>query len=262
MVTGLVLSGGAAKGYAHLGVLHALHEHGLRFDCVAGTSIGAIIGALLAEGHTPSEIKDIFDREKNINLLRFSWQSTGLLSQSGLRRALGRYLKSRRFEDLNFPLFVSTTDLNSGKNHIFHEGELIPALMASSAIPLLFEPVRINGRLFVDGGITCNLPALTIRGSCDRIIGINVNPVHETEVTDSWLQSLERILNIAIQSNIEPQIGLCDDYIEPGNMQEFHLFSLGMGDRMFETGYQSAKKYLNERNNISTAALNATIGGG
>ncbi len=246
MSTGLVLSGGAAKGYAHLGVLQALFERGCRFDCVAGTSIGAIIGALLAEGREPADIKKIFDREKNINLLRFSWQNSGILSQSGLKRALTRHLKARRFEELGLPLYVSTTDLNSGKNHVFNSGELIPALLASSAIPLLFEPVNIGNRLFIDGGITCNLPAHLIRHRCSRLVGVNVNPVHETAGADSWLHSVERVLNIAIQSNIESDIGLCDVYIVPDGMEEFHLFSLGMGDRMFETGYNSALRQFDQ----------------
>ncbi|MBM3919227.1 MAG: patatin-like phospholipase family protein [Sphingomonadales bacterium] len=246
MSTGLVLSGGAAKGYAHLGVLQAFYERNWHFDCIAGTSIGAIIGALLAEGHAPAGIKSIFDREKSINLLRFSRQTAGLLSQSGLRRALARHLKASRFEDLGLPLFVSTTDLNSGKNQVFNSGELIPALLASSAIPLLFEPVNLGNRLYIDGGITCNLPAHLIRPRCSRLVGVNVNPVHESGVTDSWLQSLERVLNIAIQSNIEPEIGLCDVYIVPEGMQEFHLFSLGMGDRMYEAGYQSAARHLDQ----------------
>jgi len=244
MSTGLVLSGGAAKGYAHLGVLQAFFERGWRFDCVAGTSIGAIIGALLAEGRTPADIKSIFDREKNLNLLRFSWQSSGILSQSGLRRALTRHLKARRFEELQLPLFVSTTDLNSGKNQIFSSGDLLPALLASSAIPLLFEPVNIGDRLFIDGGITCNFPAHVLRPGCSRLVGVNVNPVHESGSLDSWLQSLERVLNIAIQSNIQPEIGLCDVYIVPEGMEKFHLFSLGMGDRMYETGYRSALQQL------------------
>jgi hypothetical protein len=77
-------------------------------------------------------------------------------------------------------------------------------------------------------------------------VGVNVNPVYETGESDSWLQSLERVLNIAIQSNIEPEIGLCDVYIVPEGMQEFHLFSLGMGDRMFDAGYNSALRQLDQ----------------
>jgi NTE family protein len=144
-------------------------------------------------------------------------------------------------------LFVSTTDLNSGRNRIFSSGDLIPALLASSAIPMLFEPVNIDNRLFIDGGITCNFPAHVLRSACNRLVGVNVNPVHESGATDSWLQSLERVLNIAIQSNIEPEIGLCDVYVVPEGMQEFHLFSLGMGDRMYETGYQSALRLLDQQ---------------
>lgn len=239
--TGLVLSGGAAKGYAHLGALSALYEAGYSFDAIAGSSVGAIIGALLADGKHPAEIKQIFDKEKNFSLVKFKWKAPGLLSSSGLRAAIKRHLKAKTFEELQKPLWVAATDLGNGCTHYFHEGELMNPLLASSAIPLLFEPIKFQNRQYVDGGLTNNLPAAVLRKNCRHLLGINVNPVGETGQVDGWIAGIERILNIAVHNNVAPQIALLDAYIEPKDMQAFHLFSLDKGEEMFEMGYKAAK---------------------
>lgn len=244
--TGLVLSGGAAKGYAHLGALTALYEAGFSFDAVAGSSVGAIIGALLADGRHPAEIREIFDAEKNFSLVKFKWRAPGLLSSSGLRAALKRHLRAKSFEELQKPLWVTATDLGNGRTHYFHEGELLNPLLASSAIPLLFEPIRYQDRQFVDGGLTNNLPAEILRPHCRQLLGINVNPVGESGEVDGWMASIERVLNIAVHNNVFPQLKLLDAYIEPKGMEAFHLFSLDKGKEMFDMGYESASQLLVE----------------
>jgi len=240
--TGLVLSGGAAKGYAHLGALTALYEAGFSFDAIAGSSVGAIIGALLADGKHPAEIKQIFDQEKNFSLVKFKWKAPGLLSSAGLRAAIKRHLKAKNFEELQTPLWVAATDLGNGHTHYFHAGELMSPLLASSAIPLLFEPIKYQNRQYVDGGLTNNLPAAVLRPNCRRLLGINVNPVGESGEVDGWIAGIERILNIAVHNNVAPQLPLLDAYIEPTGMQAFHLFSLDKGQEMFEMGYTEAKR--------------------
>lgn len=237
--TGLVLSGGAAKGYAHLGALTALYEAGFSFDAIAGSSVGAIIGALLADGLHPAEIKEIFDKEKNFSLVKFKWRAPGLLSSSGLRSAIKRHLKAKTFEELQKPLWVAATDLGNGRTHYFHQGDLLNPLLASSAIPLLFEPIRFQDRQYVDGGLTNNLPAEVLRPHCRRLLGINVNPVGESGQVEGWMAGIERILNIAVHNNVAPQLSLLDAYIEPAGMEAFHLFSLDKGQEMFAMGYDA-----------------------
>jgi NTE family protein len=238
--TGLVLSGGAAKGYAHLGALTALYEAGFSFDAVSGSSVGAIIGALLADGRHPAEIKEIFDAEKNFSLVKFKWKAPGLLSSSGLRAAIKRHLRAKTFEELQKPLWVAATDLGNGRTHFFNAGELLNPLLASSAIPLLFEPIKYQDRQYVDGGLTNNLPAEVLRPYCHRLLGINVNPVGETGEVAGWMAGIERVLNIAVHNNVAPQIKMLDAYIEPEGMAAFHLFSLDKGQEMFQMGYESA----------------------
>ncbi|MFN3529862.1 MAG: patatin-like phospholipase family protein [Bacteroidia bacterium] len=248
--TGLVLSGGAAKGYAHLGALAALYEAGYRFNIISGTSVGAIIGALLADGHTPAEIKNIFDEEKNFNLVKFKWSSPGLLSSAGLKKALKKHLRAQSFEELNLPLWVAATDFSMGKVRYINKGELILPILASCAIPMLFEPIRYDKRLFVDGGLTDNLPASPIHGQCNQLVGINVNPVGQIEKIEGWMQSMERILNIAIHNNVAKSIPMCDLYIEPALMESYHLFSLDKGEEMYEIGYAATKQALANKSNV------------
>jgi len=242
--SGLVLSGGAAKGYGHLGVLTALYEAGYTFDAIAGTSVGSIIGALLADGKHPTEIKEIFDKEKNFSLVKFKWAPGGFLSSYGLKNALKRHINAKNFEDLPLPLWVTATDLGLGKSVYFNEGELLLPILASCAIPLLFEPVRLNDRIFVDGGLTENLPAGALYGLCDRLIGVNVNPVGPVDHVNGWMQSIERVLNIAIHNNVAQSIPLLDLYIEPSQMEKFHLFSLNKGAEMYEIGYNETQERL------------------
>jgi NTE family protein len=242
--TGLVLSGGAAKGYGHLGVLSALYEAGYSFDAIAGTSVGSIIGALLADGKHPSEIKEIFDKEKNFSLVKFKWSAGGLLSSSGLKNALKRHITAKSFEELRLPLWVTATDLGSGKSAYFSEGELLLPILASCAIPLLFEPIRLHDRTYVDGGLTENLPAKALSGLCEQLIGVNVNPVGPVAQVDGWMQSIERVLNIAIHNNVAQSIPMLDLYIEPSQMERFHLFSLDKGAEMYEIGYTAAQEKL------------------
>ena len=242
--TGLVLSGGAAKGYGHLGVLTALYEAGFSFDAIAGTSVGSIIGALLADGKHPAEIKQIFDKEKNFSLVKFKWSAGGLLSSSGLKSALKRHLTAKNFEELHLPLWVTATDLGSGKSIYFKEGELLLPILASCAIPLLFEPIKLNDRTYVDGGLTENLPAAALSGLCERLVGVNVNPVGPVTHVDGWMQSIERVLNIAIHNNVAQSIPLLDLYIEPSEMEKFHLFSLDKGAEMYDIGYAAAQVQL------------------
>jgi NTE family protein len=175
MKTGIVLSGGGARGISHIGVLKALEEIGVTIDHVAGTSVGAIIGALHASGRTASEILDIVLKTSVLKSIRPSWNWRGLLSLEGLRTILSVYLPDDRFEALQIPLTVSATDIVKGKPAYFSSGELIAVLQASCCVPAVFAPVALNGSLYVDGGIMDNLPAKPIRPDVDLLIGVHCN---------------------------------------------------------------------------------------
>lgn len=249
--TGLVLSGGAAKGYAHAGVLQALYEAGFSFDVISGASIGAIIGALLAEKNSPADIVRIFDTEKNFNLVKFKFSTTGLLKSDGLKKALERHIKARTFEELPIPLMVAVTELNTGKARYFSKGPLIEVILASCAIPLLFNPIQIGDSFYVDGGLTDNLPVSPINGRCESLVGININPISPVEKVNGFMETVERVMNIAIHNNVAKSIPMLDIYLEPHKMQNYHLFSLNKSKEMYQVGYEYTIDWLKDRQLIA-----------
>lgn len=153
---GLVLSGGGARGFAHIGVLRVLERHGVVPHVIAGTSMGAILGALYAAGHRADELFEIADDLSWRDLIDLSL-SAGLLKGEKLHDFLEEHLPEH-FEELEIPFAVTTTDIETGEQAVFLEGPLVPAVRASACYPGAFEPVRFQGRTLADGGIVNNLP--------------------------------------------------------------------------------------------------------
>lgn len=153
---GLVLSGGGARGFAHIGVLRALEETGVEVDVVAGTSLGAILAALYAHGYGAQDLHLVASNLKWRDIVDLSLQG-GLIKGEKLTQFLSTYLP-KRFEDLQRPLAVTTTDVESGEEVILFEGDLVAAVRASSCFPGAFQPVEVMGRILADGGIVNNLP--------------------------------------------------------------------------------------------------------
>ena len=153
---GLVLSGGAARGFAHIGLLRVLERAGIEGQVVAGTSMGAILGAFYANGYSAEEIYDLARNVSWRTILDFSFGS-GLFKGVKLHAFLAAHLPAT-FEELEKPLVVSTTDVETGEEVFIYRGDLITALRASSCFPGAFEPVVFNGRTLADGGIVNNIP--------------------------------------------------------------------------------------------------------
>ena len=178
---GLVLSGGGARGLAHIGVLKILEKEGISFDFIAGTSMGAILGAAFVSGKRIEEIEEIAlkfsKRTELIKLLDLSPRKRGLLEGHKVREFLGRFFGNiTTFEQLQIPMAINAVDLKTGKEIVFTHGELLPAIYASSAIPGLFSPVSFQNYFLVDGGVLNNLPVDRAREmGAEFIIAVNVH---------------------------------------------------------------------------------------
>lgn len=244
MKVGLVLSGGGARGIAHLGMLRALEEHGVRFTNISGASVGAIIGALYAQGMRPAEIMDAILQTRIFRSLRPAWTLRGLLSIESVQALLMKFVPHNSFEGLKTPLVVSATDLQSGKPSYFRNGSLIPALLASSCVPGMFNPVALNGTTYVDGGITDNFPVRAIRKECDVIVGLHCNPVIQVSSAKTFRKVLERTLLLAINCNAERSKMDCDLLIEPSELGRFSTFELARARQFEQIGYEYAKTFL------------------
>jgi len=242
MRTGIVLSGGGSRGVAHLGILKALDELGVTFDCISGTSIGALVGALYAQGLKPDRILELVKSVGLFNSVRPAWAKTGLLNMDGIKELLHKCIPVNNFNNLAIPLTVAATDIRRGQIHYFSEGELIQTVVASCSIPALFNPVSLNGNLYVDGGLVDNLPVKPIRKLCDFIIGSHCNHIsNDVDVTNIKLV-IERSLLVAIHSNTEISRGMCDVFIEPPRMDRFSSMDLSKAQEIFDFSYRFTKQ--------------------
>ncbi|MEP6737185.1 MAG: patatin-like phospholipase family protein [Chryseolinea sp.] len=243
MKVGLVLSGGGARGIAHLGMIKALEEWGVRFESISGTSVGAILGALYANGMTPDEILEVILQANIYRSLRPAWTLKGLLRPDSLRGLLDRHIAHNNFSSLKLKLIVVATDLESGKARYFSTGELIPALLASCCVPGMFNPIQIDGRTYVDGGIVDNLPAKILRSDCDFIIGLHCNPIVEVPTVSSLKSVIERTLLLAINGNAGPSKALCDVVIEPPELGRVSTFEVAKARQLLDIGYKFTKQH-------------------
>lgn len=153
---GIALSGGGARGFAHIGMLKVLERHGIEVDVLAGTSMGAILGALYAYGYRADDLHELATSISWRDVIDLSL-AAGLLKGEKLHHLLSTYLPET-FEELSKPLAVTTTDIESGEQVVFTHGDLITAVRASSCFPGAFEPIELGPRTLADGGITNNLP--------------------------------------------------------------------------------------------------------
>lgn len=237
MTIGIALSGGGARGMAHLGVIKALEEIGLRFSQVAGTSAGSIAGSFYCYGYKPDEILDIIIKTGFLKSVRPAWAWTGLLSMDGFKEVMFRSMPENDFSALKIPLTVVATEIRLGKVHYFSEGELIPAVLASSSIPALFSPVTFNGNVYIDGGILDNLPVKPLMGKTDLIIGSHCNPVEQRFDFGSVKEITERSLLLAINVSTSMSKSHCNIMIEPSDLGRFSTFDLAKGKEIFDIGY-------------------------
>ena len=244
---GIVLSGGAIRGFAHAGALKALHEHGIYPEVVSGASAGSIVGALYADGYSPDEIYEIFVNKSLYKFLEFIVPNKGLVRMTGLYKTLIGSLRSKTFEELKLPLYVAVTDLNQAKCVYFSKGELAKYIIASSTIPILFQPMMIDGVTYVDGGVLNNLPLEPIENDCELLIGINVNPVLYQKNFASMMKVADRAVHMIIKQLIEPKIPKLDIYIEPAELHRFGLLDMARGREMFRIGYEETVKVLTEK---------------
>ncbi len=244
--TGLVLSGGGARGFAHLGVLQALNEADIFPGIISGTSAGALVGALYCDGYAPGEIKKIMKLQSKLDYMRPTVPRDGLLQISGVARLLENNLKAKTFEELKLPLVVCATDLNHGKSEYISNGDLITAVIASSSIPVLFKPVIINKLYYVDGGVLDNLPIKPIQNKCDQLIGSFVNPVGYEESISGLITIAMRVFMLDQTKEMLEKKKYFDLLIAPPKLTKFGILEIEKADEIYEMGYKQTKEKLRD----------------
>lgn len=239
---GLALSGGGAKGFAHLGVFKMLEECALKPDIIAGTSVGSLMGTLFADGYTADEIKELFYGREFFEFAQLQIPKTGLFDSERFRHFLKRHLHTKRIEDLQIPMVIVATDLDHGVSHEFRSGPIVEAVTASCSIPIIFSPVVIDGVHYVDGGLFRNFPVSVIREECERIVGVNVSPLMPQKYKQTLFHIAERSYHYLFQANTVEDREMCDVLIEAKEVGLYKTFDLDNIDQLFNIGYEAAAR--------------------
>ena len=172
----LVLGGGAAKGFAHVGVIKALEAHGLQPDIIVGTSAGSVVAAIYAGGYNGFDLQRVALSMDEGTVSDWVLPNRGFIKGESLQRFINEVLQNRPIERLNRTLAVVATDLQSGEPRVFRSGDAGMAVRASSSVPGIFQPVRINGREYVDGGLVSPVPVKTARDlGADIVIAVDIS---------------------------------------------------------------------------------------
>lgn len=237
---GLALSGGGAKGFAHIGVFKLLEECGLMPDVIVGTSVGALMGALFADGYSADEIKELFSGREFSEFAQLQLPKSGLFDSKRFRHFLRRHLRAKTFEELKTPLIVMATDLDNGESHEFRSGPIVEAVTASCSIPIIFSPVVINGVHYVDGGLFHNFPVSIIRDSCERVIGVNVSPLVSQKYKQTIFHIAERSYHYMFRANTIEDREMCDVLIEAEEFGMYKTFDLENVEQIARIGYDAA----------------------
>lgn len=190
---GLALGGGAARGFAHIGVIAALEEAGIKVDLVAGTSAGSLVGAIYASGKTAAQLQDIALRMEEAEITDWVLPlfSRGILRGEALSNYVNRQVNNKLIESLPLPLGIVATDLRSGEGVLFQQGDTGRAVRASSAVPSVFNPVKVGEREFVDGGLVAPVPVRYAKHmGAELIIAVDISSAPEGNASDGALAVL------------------------------------------------------------------------
>jgi NTE family protein len=242
--TGLVLSGGGARGFAHLGVIEALAENGIRPDVISGVSAGSIVGAFIAAGKSPLEILKIFKKGGFLKYTKLHLPKNGLLKLDGLREVIESEIEANKIEELKTPLFIGISNLNTGGIEYRASGPLSLTVLASSSIPILFAPIEIDGQYFVDGGLMNNIPIAPVKDLCDELIVSNITPLLPNVTTKNLIQVASRTFHMTINANISEARESATIFVEPAGIDKYELLSSSHADELFELGYNSTQAVL------------------
>ena len=287
---GLVLSGGGAKGFAHIGALKVIDSLGIKIDYVAGTSMGAIIGSLYATGYSGQQLEDLFNtidfnelindefprsskpfyERKNAEKYAVSipFDKFKINLPSGLSRGQNVYNllyhlmlpvnAIRDFEQLPIPFFCIATNIETGESIVMDKGSLAEAVTASGALPSLFQPVTIDDTIYLDGGVTNNFPVEELRAKgMDIIIGVDVqDALKDRESLKSAPEILVQINNFRTINAMKSKVPLTDIYIKP-DITNFSVISFDEGRDIIANGEAAARSNMAQLLNVKTQQKSA-----
>jgi NTE family protein len=241
---GLALSGGAVLGCAHIGVLKALDELGIRITHLAGSSMGALIAAFYAYGFTGAEIEKIAEELRWPKITGLAPSRLGILSQEKLRKTLRTHLGPVRLEEARIPLALVATDISTGEKVVMTEGDLDVAASASACFPGVFIPVEREGRLLVDGGLVENLPLSPLESwGVSHIIAVDVFLGMTFHKPTTFMELIKNSVDIVLVQAAKGAARKADLLIAP-DLDTFSSTELNHIPALVKEGYRAAMEVL------------------
>ncbi len=247
---GVALSGGGARGFAHVGALMAIEEAGLKPDIIAGVSAGSVVAVLYASGMPPEQMTKIFENRGFSDFASMSMGNGGIMAidkfKKFIMQSIGKYGQFKNLEDLNIPTYIGATDIDNGCAVEFHTGAIGDRMAATCSIPIVFKPVKIDGVNYVDGGVLRNHPAWIIRDKCERLIGINVSPMRLPGKKLSILDVAMRTYNLMAKSNQAGDMAMCDLSVQTPELSSHKVFDLKNLKAVVTSGYIHTRRALKD----------------
>lgn len=200
------------------------------------------MGAFYAAGYTPLETLFIIKKHNFFGLTKILWRKSGILTMEKLSDVYKNYFPENTFEALHKKLFITATDILKAESVCFSSGNLSSPIIASSSIPVIFEPLKYEEHLLVDGGLLNNFPVEPLTGVCETIIGVHVNPI-DTTIREIHIKNiLDRSFHLALSNSVRSKMNNCSIFIEPPELHKFGMFDLKEADQLFQIGYEYTHK--------------------
>lgn len=243
---GLALGGGAARGFAHVGVIQVLEEAGIRPVLVSGTSAGSLVAAIYAGGKTGKQLQQVAETMEEATIADWTLPllNRGMLRGDALARYVNGQVGSRLIEDLPLQLGIVATDLNSGQSMLFQRGDTGTAVRASSAVPAVFQPVRISGREYVDGGLVSPVPVRAARQmGAELVIAVDISSPPEGNLAAGTLEVLLQTFSIMSKSINYFELKEADVVVKP-ILTGISSSDFGARKRSIEAGRRAMQQML------------------
>jgi NTE family protein len=213
---GLALGGGAARGFAHIGVIQVLEENGIKLDLIVGTSAGSLVAAMYASGKTGVELASLAQSMDESAITDWSFPGRGLIRGEALARYVREQTGGRSIEQMRLPLGIVATDLDSGQGILFQRGDPGAAVRASSAVPAVFQPVRIGTREYVDGGLVAPVPVSFARQmGAELVIAVDISSPPDGAATGDAMHMLLQTFAIMGRSINQFELRSADVVVRP-----------------------------------------------
>jgi NTE family protein len=215
---GLALGGGAARGFAHIGVIQVLEEAGIHLSLVSGTSAGSLVAAIYASGKTGAQLQRVADTMEEATIADWTLPifNRGMLRGEALARYVNAQVGGKLIENMPLPLGIVATDLNSGQSMLFQRGDTGTAVRASSAVPAVFQPVKISGREYVDGGLVSPVPVRAARSmGAELVIAVDISSPPDSNLAGGTLEILMQTFSIMGKSINSLELKDADVVVRP-----------------------------------------------